>query len=179
MNKKLFWALLGIAVVAVAGVYFLSPQDQGSSQDDAVVSFKDATYVIEGQPVVLVNGVATTSTASGSASKTVTQYFGNDATGDLNGDGLPDTAFVLTQNGGGSGTFYYIVVALRSGTGYVGTNAVLLGDRIAPQTTQIKDGMLVVNYADRNSDEPMSTQPSVGVTKYLKVKDSALVSVQP
>ena len=56
------------------------------------------------------------------------------AVGDLNGDGTPDVAFLLTQSPGGSGTFYYAVVALRTATGYTGTNAVLLGDRIAPQT---------------------------------------------
>ena len=40
--------------------------------------------------------------AAGSASKTATSYFENDAIGDLNGDGRMDMAFILTQVGGGS-----------------------------------------------------------------------------
>jgi hypothetical protein len=109
----------------------------------------------------------------------VTQYFGNVATGDLNGDGVPDVAFILTQSGGGSGTFYYVVVALKTPTDYQGTNAVLLGDRIAPQTTEIKNGQVIANYADRASGEPMSTAPSVGVSKYLAVTGSTLAEAKP
>lgn len=137
-------------------------------------------FIIEGQPVTLVNGRAETPVAPGSASKVVTQYFGNVATGDLSGDGMPDVAFILTQNSGGSGTFYYIVVTLVAADGsYQGTNAILLGDRIAPQTTEIRNGQLIVNYADRAAGEPMTAQPSVGVSKYLEVQGTTLVEVSP
>ncbi len=136
--------------------------------------YKSVTVTIDGQPVTLVKGYAESPAAPGSATKIVTQYFGNDATGDLNGDGLADTAFLLTQNGGGSGTFYYVVVALATKTGYEGTNAVLLGDRISPQTTEIEGGKLVVNYADRAAGAPMTTKPSIGMTKYLSVQGKSL-----
>jgi hypothetical protein len=101
----------------------------------------------------------------------------NEIKADLNGDGLEDVAFLLTQDGGGSGTFYYVVVALKAGTGYKGTNAIFLGDRIAPQKTEIHNGELVVNCAERRPSEPMTVQPSVGVAKYLKIKDDRLVEV--
>ncbi|HUO75623.1 MAG TPA: TspO/MBR family protein [Candidatus Paceibacterota bacterium] len=104
-------------------------------------------------------------------------YFGNEATGDLNGDGKPDTAFIVTSQPGGSGTFFYVIVALRTATGYTGTNAVLLGDRIAPQTTEIRGGELIVNYADRRPDEPFTAQPSVGKSMYLKVLNGVLTVV--
>ncbi len=141
--------------------------------------YKNATYVIEGQPVTLVDGHAETAAAPGAASQVVTQYFGNAATGDLNGDGAPDVAFILTQNSGGSGTFYYAVAALKTATGYQGTSAVLLGDRIAPQTTEIRNGQVIVNYADRAAGEPMTAQPSVGVSKYLNVEGATLVAARP
>ena len=146
------------------------PQAQGAD-------YKNATYVIEGQPVTLVNGSSTVPAAPGSASNTVTTYFGNEAAGDLNNDGVPDEAFLLTQNGGGSGTFYYVVAALKTAAGYQGTNAILLGDRIAPQTTQIEDGQIVVNYADRGPSEPMTAQPSIGVSKYLQVASGTLAEI--
>lgn len=148
------------------------------SREQVVVpqaDYKNTTYIIEGQSVTLTDGRAETTVAPGSASKTVTQYFGNEATGDLNNDGTPDVAFLLTQDAGGSGTFYYVVVALKTSDGYQGTNAILLGDRIAPQTTEIREGQLIVNYADRKPDEPMTAQPSVGVSKYLKVEGTILV----
>lgn len=138
------------------------------------------TFIIEGQPVTLVNGRAEAFADPGSTSKVVTQYFGNVATGDLDGDGAPDIAFLLTQNSGGSGTFYYVVATLVAADGgYQGTNAILLGDRIAPQTTEIRNGEVIVNYAERKAGEPMTAQPSVGVSKYLKMEGTTLVEVGP
>jgi hypothetical protein len=80
----------------------------------------------------------------------------------------------LTQDGGGSGTFYYVVAALRTGTGFKGTNTVLLGDRISPQSISIQNGVVTVRYLDRKPDEPMSAQPTVSVSKQLKVVDGQL-----
>ncbi len=136
--------------------------------------YKDATYEVAGKPVTLKNGLSEVEAAPGSASKVVTRFFGNEATADLNGDGLADVGFILTQSTGGSGTFYYAVVALRTADGWKGTNTVLLGDRVAPQPTNITGGKLIVNYADRKPGEPMTTQPSVGVTKTLTVVNGRL-----
>ena len=159
-----------------------APQPSSGCGNPASVGVNDpknATYLIENQPVALAGGRAETEIAPGSASKLVTQYFGNEATGDLNGDGVPDVAFILTQSGGGSGIFYYVAVALGlSGGGYHGTDAVFLGDRIAPQSTEIKNGVLTVNYADRKPTDPMTAAPSVGISKYLKVVDGQLVEMQ-
>jgi len=171
---KLFWGLIGVLVI-IGG--FLWWYGSRASVTTGATDYKNATYSVEGQNVTLVNGKAEIETAPGSASKTVIQYFGNEARGDLNGDGLPDVAFLITSTGGGSGTFYYVVAALQGIDSYGGTNAVLLGDRIAPQTTEIRDGEILVNYADRKPDEPMTTQPSVGVSKYLRVSGTQLQEV--
>jgi hypothetical protein len=102
---------------------------------------------------------------------TTTRYFGNETRRDLNGDGEEDRAYLITQDGGGSGLFYYAVVDIKTPTGYKTTNAFFIGDRIAPQSLYIpKNSMeLQVNYAERNPGEPMTTKPSRGVTKLLKV----------
>ncbi|MDD5433140.1 MAG: hypothetical protein PHE77_00550 [Candidatus Pacebacteria bacterium] len=141
-------------------------------------AYKNISYEIEGQTITLINGAAEEDIIPGSASKKITQYFGNEAAGDFNGDGFSDVAFLLTQNNGGSGTFYYIVAALATSSGYQGTNAVLLGDRIAPQTTEFQNGEIIVNFADRNPDEPMSAVPLVGVSKYFKIIDEKLIEVE-
>lgn len=146
---------------------------------ETTTNYKNISYTIEGEPVTLVNGRSDSSFVPESTSKTITQYFGNVATGDLNGDGAPDVAFILTQDSGGSGTGFYVVVALKTINGYVGTNGVYLGDRIAPQTTEIQNQQLIVNYADRAVDEPMSSKPSVAVSKYLIVHGTTLEVSQP
>ncbi len=140
--------------------------------------YKNATYKIENQDITLTNGTSAIPIVPGAASKLVTQYFGNVATGDLNGDGIPDAAFILTQSGGGSGTYFYIVAAIKTSGGFQGTNGILLGDRIAPQNIQIASGTITVNYADRSPNEPMTAQPSIGVTKYFQVQNGVLVEVK-
>lgn len=136
---------------------------------------KNITFVLSEIEVTLVDGLSETEAAPGSATKITTQYFGNEVFGDLNGNGKDDAAFLITQDGGGSGTFFYVVAALQTETGYEGTNAILLGDRIAPQTIELQDGMLAVNYTDRKPDEPFTTPPSVGVSKYFQVVDNVMV----
>jgi hypothetical protein len=148
-----------------------SPQPPGTDTS----SPQNSTYLIDGTPVILTNGRSETNIIGDQASKTITQYFGNEAVGDVNGDGKPDTVFLLTQTMGGTGTFYYAAVALKTDAGYQGTNAILLGDRIAPQTTEIRDGKIIVNFADRKPDEPFSESPSVGVTKNLYMLNGKLV----
>jgi len=129
---------------------------------------KDAIYIINDQAVTLKNGVAETEAAPGSASKITTKYFGNEVKHDLDGDGREDVAFLLTQEMGGSGTFFYVVAALNKVDGWVGSHATLLGDRIAPQTTNMgKGNILIVNYVERNPGESFAVRPSMGKSLYL------------
>ena len=138
-----------------------------SRQPFLALSNKNAEYVIEGQRIKLADGLREAETSPGSASRIVTRYFGNELKTDLNGDGREDVVFLLTQQRGGSGTFFYAVAALNTTAGYLGSDGYLLGDRIAPQTTVVSrnprhKNVIVVNYGDRRPDEPMTAQPSVG-----------------
>ncbi len=167
--------LIIIIVVVLGGAGYLIYQSM--TGQNFAVDARNATYTIEGEEVVLVNGRSEKEIISGSASKIITQYFGNEARADFNGDDIEDVAFLLNQNSSGSGTFFYVAVALSSKDGYRGTNAILLGDRIAPQTTEFRNGEIIVNYAERKADEPMTASPSVGVSKYLKISDGQLVEI--
>lgn len=141
--------------------------------------YKNLSYMIDGQQVKLQNGVAETEAAPGSSSKIITRYFGNELKTDLNGDSKEDVVFLLTQETGGSGVFYYAVSALTTEKGYIGSDGYLLGDRIAPQTTELSKNprhknVIVVNYADRKIGEPMTAQPSVGKSVYLKLDTASM-----
>ncbi|MFZ2310888.1 MAG: META domain-containing protein [Patescibacteria group bacterium] len=182
MKKILIIAIMPIIIVIVLiialGIYkFNFTNDDIYIDKGGKIDSKDATYIINGEQITLKDGLAESVITSDSSSKIITRYFGNDAIGDLNQDGLDDTAFLLTQDNGGSGTFYYLTVAIANKDGHQGLNAVLLGDRIAPQTTSIKDGQIIVNYADRKIDESFVVEPSVGVSKFFKVIDGQLKEI--
>ena len=175
-------ALIG----AAAAASLASCSGRGDGRDNAASPADESTavtrpdhkniaYSIGGQTVRLVDGVAEVPAADGSAAKIVTRYFGNEVRGDLNADGREDVAFLLTQEPGGSGTFFYAVAALDLPSGLVGSQGLLIGDRIAPQTTELRpDAIIVVNYADREADESFATPPSVAKTILLKLNPSTM-----
>ncbi len=136
--------------------------------------YQNISYKIEGESITLKNGVAITEITPDSVTKKTTRYFGNSSEGDLDEDGKTDIGIILTQDAGGSGKFYYIAVAIKTEAGYKGSNAILLGDRIAPQNTEIRSGYLIVNYAERAQGEPMTASPSIGKSKYLILKNDIL-----
>jgi hypothetical protein len=161
-------AALGLlAAAALCGA--LSLRFMSGAPGAAQGSPRSATFQIEGQPVTLVEGLSETPAAPGSASRIVTRYAGTEATGDLDGDGRQDSAFLIRQSRGGSGTFYYVVAAVSRDGAYSGTNAVLLGDRIAPQSLSVSNGALVVTYAGRAPGAAMTTPPSIGMSKTLRL----------
>jgi hypothetical protein len=179
--------ILAIAVLAVVavGVYRFNYTNQdmyvenkGGGEAKQINTY-DATYTVEGQQVTLVNSVSEVAAAPGSASTIRTEYFGNDVSADFDRDGTRDIAFLIRQTTGGSGTFYYVVIKLNKTSGAVGTNAVFLGDRIAPQSTNVIQDTLVVNYVDRAQGEDFSVPPSVGKSMYLKVDNSGLLVEAP
>lgn len=178
MNYRLIAALVIIAALTVFYIWRIN-LDTSELPLEATTDLKNISYEIEGNEVALMNGLSEIETAPGSASKIVTKYFGNEVRYDFNGDGMEDVAFLLTQERGGSGTFFYIAAALGSATGYSGKNAIFLGDRIAPQATEFRDGQIIVNFAERKPGEPMTALPSVGVSKYFEIKNSQLVEINP
>lgn len=160
--------ILGVIILIAGALWFLIPREKAAADP------QNATYQIEGAPVTLVNGYAESEAAPGSASKIITRYFGNELRTDLDGDGRQDVAFLVTQERGGSGMFFYAVAALDTGHGYKGSDGYFLGDRIAPQSTNVSQNprhknVVVFNYADRAPGEPMTAQPSMGKSVYLKL----------
>ena len=176
---------IGLIIVAVMGIGACGAAEQDANVIDSAsqppaetTTFgPNASFTVNGTPVTLVDGVSSVPVEN-SAAKTTTRYLGNEATGDLNGDGQEDRAFWITQDAAGTGTFYYVVVALKNGQGYTTTNAFRVGDRIAPQSMQIRSEAreLHVNFADRKRGEPMTTPPSEPSVLLLKVTPEGVLT---
>lgn len=173
MKKGLIIVLIIIALVILVSLRQHKKTDAPATNN----AYSNLSYQVEGQDILLNNGVAITDIVAGSESKTTTRVFGNEVMADVNSDGMEDAAFILTSDGGGTGTFYYVAVALKTATGYTGTNAVFIGDRIAPQTTEFQNGFIVVNYADRGAGEPMSAPATIGVSKTYTIDNGVLIEI--
>lgn len=167
MKRLVIYVILGIALL-VGGFYALNAYLYHAKQGYAASDYRDAEFIIEGERVRLDESA----TAS-------TKYFGNELRTDLDGDGREDVAFYITHSPGGSGTFFYVVAALNTERGYVGSEAILIGDRIAPQSIDESQNpqhvrVIAVNYADRAASDPMTTPPSIGKTMLLKLDPASI-----
>lgn len=185
MRKSIFYIL---AVIIILTAAYLALKDTSPNptptQNQTSFDTRNSSFKVEGAPVTLVNGIAETGLASIPGAKLTTRYFGNEIKHDFDNDGRDDALFLVTQDGGGSGTFFYVVAVLNTDHGYVGSNSYPLGDRIAPQSTNIdegtttlgtkRDNVIVVNYAIRKPNEPMTTPPSVGKSVWLKLDPTTL-----
>ncbi len=164
-----FWAVAIVAMFAIMGVYKfnLTDSDDMNNPKSMLKDVKNLTYNVGGETFNLIGGSAVNEIVPNSSSKNTLSIFGDPVYGDLNSDNQNDAAIILVNTLGGSGTFYYAVLAIDGNGKYKATNAILLGDRVAPQTVEIHDGIAVFNYAERKAGEPMTTRPSIG--KSLRV----------
>ena len=161
--KKDYIILVVVVGLLIFGFFFFKNQKTEIVANNCL----NTTYKIDGKEVKLINGKAETESTSDS-SRVITQYFGNELKKDFDGDGSEDLIFLLTQQMGGSGTFYYVVGCLNTKDSFVGSHGLFLGDRIAPQSTKTGEGnVVVVNYADRKVGESFAIRPSVGKSIWL------------
>lgn len=148
-----------LIVVAVAVGVLFTVLRGGHAGPAPRPATENLAVTIGDQSFTLVNGVAEKETAPGS--KETVKVVGEPVTGDASGDGKPDTALLLADDPGGSGTFYYAVLAIDDGGSWRATNALPLGDRIKPENIQYRDGQFVYRFLERKPDEQMAATPTV------------------
>lgn len=175
MKKNIILALIIIFSVIVV---FLVVKNK-STDEVFINDHKNIEYVIDGNKIKLVNGSNTSVLVPETSVELVTTYFGNELKTDLNADGREDIVFIVTQNGGGTGTFFYVLAALNTDKGYIGSDGYFLGDRIAPQNINNSSlpkhkNVIVVNYADRDASDAMTDAPHVGKSVYLKLDQKTM-----
>jgi heat shock protein HslJ len=129
---------------------------------------KNSTFVLDGIMYPLTQGKALVPIQEGEDFLLQLSFFGEPVIGDIDGDGDDDTAQFMVFNGGGSGSFYYVSVAMQDENEvFIPSNLILLGDRIAPQTLHIADTGVYATYAVRNDGEPFTTPPSKGQSLFI------------
>lgn len=157
-----FLATVCILAAAVM-ISACSASHKGGITLDAV---RNATYVVEGEKVTLVDGKSEQPIPDSSA-KNMTEATKHISIGKA-------AAVVLRQTAGGTGTFYYIAAV----TNVAGTNAVFIGDRISINDVSSKDGVVTVKYLDRPEGTPMSSAPTVEKTKKYKLNGNTLTEIK-
>lgn len=174
-------AVIGVIVgaVAIAGFIRFNFTSGGDVVSDRKSSpeISDLTITIGTQEFAMSDGVAVIPPSQGSETANTLRLIGapvmGDSDGDGDGDGNPDAALLVQHDPGGSGTFYYAVVAINDGGSYRASNALLLGDRIEPRAVEFADGRFVYTYAERKPGDSMSERGTVEKSVTVTVDNSA------
>lgn len=170
VTKRLFlW--LTVAAAAALALLLLAMRPAMNRQVAQVdpSAVKNVAVTVDKQNFTLKDGVAEVPAAPGSAATNSLRVVGDPVSGDVNGDGRPDAALLLANDPGGSGTFYYAVLAVDDGGSFRATNALPLGDRIKPQDVTFSDGMFNYRFLERKPGESMAGDPRVPTTVVVRL----------
>ncbi len=174
--KKLVFLILIVAVgAAVYATRDSKPRLEFQKPDNSQGLRPDpsnATFIFDEGPVTLKNGAGEIQLdRSTNLEINILDKF---AYGDINKDGANDTVLLISQYGGGSGTFIYVAAFASGPVSYRGSNAVFLGDRIIPQNISIKNSVITVEYLDREPDESFAAEPTISTAKQFVSRDGVI-----
>ncbi|MFZ2764033.1 MAG: hypothetical protein WAX80_03310 [Minisyncoccia bacterium] len=168
--KKLI--VVVVLILLAGGIYYVL-QDKPSTKTETPTTNEsgnfrpdpsNATFNFEDGPVTLTAGRKEIA-VGGSALTEEVVLMDEFAYGDINADGKEDTALLLARYGAGSGTFIYVAAFVSGPVNYKGSLALFIGDRVSPESISIGNGVVTVNYLDREADEPMAAEPTVPMSK--------------
>ena len=128
---------------------------------------KNGTYYapVYDRTITLVNGYYSNGSAADPYS---VQMLDMVAFGDLNGDGAVDAAFILVENGGGSGQFESVVAVLDSGGAPTQAGQAQLGDRVRINSMTITSGTIALDMLVQGPNDPMCC-PSLPETQTYRM----------
>ncbi|MBI5303424.1 MAG: PD40 domain-containing protein [Chloroflexi bacterium] len=100
------------------------------------------------------------------------------ATGDLNGDGVPDAAVVIATNTGGTGVFHdlYAVVNERGTPKPVASFA--LGDRVQLKAAAIQGSEVALDLIVHGPKDPLCC-PTLAATRSYRLQGDQIISTTP
>ncbi len=134
----------------------------------------DSEFTASGR-AKLTNGIYKEPAAPGSAAQIQIALTDFVAFGDLNSDGVDDAVAILTESGGGSGTFYRLVVIVNQNDKPTPVADFPLGDRVKINSVAIQAGTIAVNMVTHAPTDP-SCCPTLPVIRAFRLQ-SALAPV--
>jgi len=104
----------------------------------------------------------------------VTQLIGR---GDIDGDAVPDTAVLLTESSGGSGTYTYLALVTQRDGEMRNTATLLVGDRVQLRSLRFEQGTIVLDVLAAGPADPACC-PSRKLRKRYRMQDATLDAVE-
>lgn len=146
-----------------------------SQPSEPSIDYKNAIYRVDGKDITLLEGQHTQPAADDSSAQDATHIIEPPphVAGKLGGRNA--VAVFLSEQSGGSGTFYYVALAFNDGRG----TTFKIGDRIQPISIAINGDDLVVGYLDRNADEPMAVPPTVPRERHFAYMNGQILERPP
>lgn len=178
-RNKNVWVILAIVVVVVIGIKIayvsnstpksFAPTTTTVSTQPLLFDFGNQILVVNNQKLSFVNGSYTDKTY-GQHTASISDKTDNPS--------KTKSAAILTDNPGGSGTFFYVVgVSVNDGKA-IYSKPVLLGDRIKIVSMSVDEagaqanGIVTVKYLDRSIGAPMATEPTEEKTVQYAFEDN-------
>ena len=125
--------------------------------------------------VKLTNGSGTFE-SSGIAQGTVTLDQDSIASGDINADGVADSAVILWMSTGGTGSFPYVATVINNGgTPVLADQATVMGDRGVIDSVKISGGLITVTGKVHGANQASSEVANVAQTDVFKLVSGKLV----
>jgi heat shock protein HslJ len=135
------------------------------------------TYRLKSFPsgiVTLTGGEYRRSAAPGSASEITVKLSDKSALGTVKGE--ETGAVILVISSGGTGAFYDLALLSRGAKGWENSDTIFLGDRVALQSVQIENNLIVIDMKTHGTNDPMCC-PTLEMRKRFAVKGNRLAPV--
>ncbi len=143
---------------------------------DIVCGAINATYRVEGLNLAMSDGQSLFYPSPDTSGALWTYLDRVPVRGQLT-DGVTGAAVTLVQVPGGRGAYSYIAAAVLDDGRVKGTNAILLGDRVAILGVEVLDEIIWVHLLTRAEGQPAEFPPDVQVTRQFYLRDGVLVEI--
>jgi hypothetical protein len=176
LDMKIKIILASFAVLILSACSAKSESSMAETSDEGTVVTQNpadpsnAGYYIDGIVYTLSNGILDQQIED-STTFNKFKLLEFKASGDINQDSVDDSAVILINDAGGSGTFYYLGI-LTSGPTPIIENTSFLGDRIEVKEINFVDGNFEVVYLDRDVETSFDQPPTIEITGIAELDEN-------
>jgi hypothetical protein len=176
LDMKIKIILASFAVLILSACSAKSESNMAETSDEGTVVTQNpadpsnAGYYIDGIVYTLSNGILDQQIED-STTFNKFKLLEFKASGDINQDSVDDSAVILINDAGGSGTFYYLGI-LTSGPTPIIENTSFLGDRIEVKEINFVDGNFEVVYLDRDVETSFDQPPTIEITGIAELDEN-------